>query len=350
MLRTLFIHAGPPKTGSTVIQQFCRDNAAGLARHGVYWPRTGTERLNAHHANLVDAFSRPPGASPLLKKLKSELADANWPERVLISSEHFAPRIADADYFKTLEIHCQSLGYFPHLIAYIRPQPALINSHYTQFVKNWRPVPPLAAFISKALAMVRFDYPKMFAPILASPTARLTLRPYSQQTLSVGLLRDFLAVLDIPWPAAADFTDAGTANVSPGAKTIAAFIDIRARAANELPSFKRSGLRAFTRPILLAAGNLGWNAEKFRGIDAAAHAHIRSLFAASNERIAQAAWGCSWHEAFGDVDVLPRPINIFIPEQADAESLREFADFTSQAVQAICDSALQGAVPETDDD
>ena len=36
--KTLYIHIGTPKTGTTAIQGFCQDNAEELARHGYCFP------------------------------------------------------------------------------------------------------------------------------------------------------------------------------------------------------------------------------------------------------------------------------------------------------------------------
>ena len=57
MTRTLYLHVGPPKTGTTSIQVFVRDNAAAFRSHGLYRPSVGTERHSHVHEGLVDAFS-----------------------------------------------------------------------------------------------------------------------------------------------------------------------------------------------------------------------------------------------------------------------------------------------------
>jgi hypothetical protein len=79
--RTLIVHAGLPKTGSSTIQRFLTDNRQGLAGLGIFLPRTGTGRHAHNHSNLVNAFGMPDGQSDVLSRLQSELASAGLPER-----------------------------------------------------------------------------------------------------------------------------------------------------------------------------------------------------------------------------------------------------------------------------
>jgi hypothetical protein len=340
--RTLFIHAGPPKTGSTAIQQFLRDNAEGLARLGFYWPRAGTERCSHNHVDLAYAFARPPRASPLVAELAAELRDADWPAQVLISAEHFAVRIADPAYFARLAAHCQKLGYRPHIIAYLRSQPAAINSLYTQLVKNWRPVPLLSEFISEQLDSPRFDYSRMFAAVVASSEAQLTLRPYDRQTLARGLVGDFLETLGIASTSTAGFTGPRTINTSPGPRTVAAFLQLKSMVMAENPAPDRTRMRALTRPLIMASGQLGWNQESFHGIDAAAHAAIVDHFAQSNDAVTRGTWGRPWRDIFGAEELQPRPTNIFVPAHALPTDRRNFEAFIEEALEAVRDFAGNG--------
>ncbi len=57
--RTFFLHAGPPKTGTTTIQRFFRDNADVFRRQDFYRPQTGTAQRSHYHLDLVEAFTRP---------------------------------------------------------------------------------------------------------------------------------------------------------------------------------------------------------------------------------------------------------------------------------------------------
>ena len=53
-MKTLWIHIGMPKTASTAIQEFCRENAQALAAHGFCYPifpisYTGVARVRNGH-------------------------------------------------------------------------------------------------------------------------------------------------------------------------------------------------------------------------------------------------------------------------------------------------------------
>lgn len=327
MPRTLFIHIGLPKTGSTAIQNFCRDNVGLLAEHGIHWSKAGTERHAHNHAGLVTAFLKRPAHAPPLTRLKSELAGAEWPERVLISAETFAARLDNPGYLEAVETFSRGIGYEPHFIAYLRPQPAAINSLFTQRVKTWRPVPAMQEFVSQALANPLFDYAKLLSPAVQSARSTLTVRRYDRQTAGPGLIADFLSLLGID----CQLPSAEIRNLSPGPKTIAAFTAIR----NLSPLVSQRELAPFARPLIMAADALGWNRQKYYGITPTDHERICSQFENSNDAIARWAWGSSWREAFPDSDLAPATPNIFDPELAAPEEKRGFDRFVGEALETI---------------
>src|SRR5262245_17216230 len=88
MQRTLTVHIGPPKTGTSAIQFFFLSTPS---THIIY-PRSGLRYDNAHH-DLVFKFFRtydrpdiiPSAAAGLLRRLRTEIE--RDPRDVLISSE-----------------------------------------------------------------------------------------------------------------------------------------------------------------------------------------------------------------------------------------------------------------------
>ena len=338
MTRILYLHAGPPKTGSTSIQIFFRDNAAVFARQGFYRAVTGTEQRSHYHLDLVDAFRPERAPSPLLDRLKDELNTQGLPERVFISAEHFAARLPDPAYLASLQTFCDVLGYRLHIAAYVRPQPVLLNSLYTQSVKSWRIVPAMEQFSGRELQSGRHDYLKHFSSVLHSSTIGLTLRPFNRAVLKRGLTADMCEVMGLDTKDE-NLVAPDDANVAPGPRTVAAFQRLRRRTTTEFPELDRDRLAALTWPLLHAAGALGWNDEKFGGIDPALHVRLKAHFRASNERLALRVWSKSWDEVFTEAESNPPPFNIFDPALAAPSERRAFRDFIEQSLEAIGDLA-----------
>ena len=335
MTKTLFLHAGPPKTGSTAIQTFIRDHAGAFAAQGLYWPKTGTEIRSHYHRALIDAFHDGHKQAPMRDKLAAELRGAGLPERVFLSAEMFASRLGQRAYFDTLVAFCASLGYRLHVILYIRPQSPLLNSLYTQHVKNWRPAIPMARFLEHQMASGRHDYASLFATLLDDPGVDATFRPFNAETLMRGIEADVLSALGLAFPPGATAQPRGSVNASPGPRTVAAFLQLRRRVTRELKQVDAERLRALTWPLLRAADALGWNADKYGGITAELHDALSRHYAAANDAFARRAWGKAWGEVFAPGECLPPSLNVFDPAEADASVLNEFKAFVEESFESI---------------
>jgi hypothetical protein len=333
LTRTLFIHVGPPKTGTTAIQFFFRDNAAVFASQGLYWPKTGTELRSHYHLALVDAFTGDWKQGGLLEKLGQELEEAGQPERVFISAEHFSLRLAQKGFAEKLHGHCARLGYSPHLIAYIRPQAPMLNSLYTQSVKNWQPVGSIDTFLESEMRSGLNDYLRQFAPFLGRSNFAVTLRPYNRETLADGITRDICKVLGANAEQAKIPQE--RVNVTPGPKTLTAFQRLRRRATKDFSHLKREDLAGLTWPLLRTAGAMGWNDEKYCGISPATEKVLNSHFADSNDKLARHVWSRSWSEVFDAEDVMTPQYNVFDPAEVEPEARLDFQDFVSNAMELI---------------
>lgn len=78
LVRRVVIHVGPPKTGSSVVQQSLERNRFALLRAGYHYPVTGANRERGlrrertpGHAYLIDRLSR--GDAQLLDELRAEI-------------------------------------------------------------------------------------------------------------------------------------------------------------------------------------------------------------------------------------------------------------------------------------
>lgn len=337
MDRTIFIHAGMHKTGSTAVQKFLTGNRERLRALEVHFPVAGTEVHGHNHTALVGAVNRIDRAEAggAFDRLRSELAEAGYPRHVLISAEDFSPRYGRQLFLDKLARFCTALGYAPHVVVYVRPQAAAINSMFTQHVKNWRAVGSFHEFFEAGLAAPLSQFPRLFAALRADPRFRLTVRPYNRQVVTAGLVGDFLDLLGLPPDDPGFMHSPDPVNVAPGPKTVAAFQHIRRRLAERGPMPGLAILKGLTRPLIAAAGQRGWNETKFDGIGAGRLRQAHNRFAASNENFAQAVWRESWHDVFPEEEDRRANPNIFIFKDASAAEQAEFRDFVQEAIATI---------------
>ncbi len=131
--KTLILHIGVPKTGTTAVQQFLWHSRERLLRAGVSYPDIGIDS-GAHHLSspyrpdfLVDAGFRFLDTSEWLMDAAQLPA-----ETVVMSSEFFC--IADPGQIATF---CKDIS--PHFVvkvcAYLRRQDNLVMAGYNQQVK-----------------------------------------------------------------------------------------------------------------------------------------------------------------------------------------------------------------------
>ena len=129
MTKTLYIHIGRPKVGSTAIQRFLKFNRERLLEQGILYPRTG-ERENASHL-LAEAMSAEDVAAreALFTELVAEI-DAADCQSAILSSENF--------YFVDPG---QLAACFPErfqvkIVCYVRRQDEVLVSSYIQEMKD----------------------------------------------------------------------------------------------------------------------------------------------------------------------------------------------------------------------
>ena len=338
MTRTLYLHAGPPKTGSTSIQTFFRDNAVAFQRQGFFRPSTGTELHSHIHLGLVNAFNPGHATSPEVEKLAAELQARNLPEKVFISAEMFATRLGNRACLNALKSFCRRLGYRLHIIIFIRPQAPLLNSLFTQHVKNWRPVTSVEAFLAVETEHGRHHYASHFRNVLDDSEVDFSALPFGRAMLLGSLDAAMCSVMGLD--ASTDsLVKPEATNFSPGPRTVAAFQRLRRKANNEFLEFDQYRLAPLTQPLLHAAAALGWNAEKFGGISIQQQHWINDAFRTDNDALAQRLWSKRWDQIFADGETLAPPFNIFDPADAAPSQRREFREFIEQSLTTIAEFA-----------
>lgn len=147
-MKTLYLHIGTPKTGTTAIQMMCWENADALAKKGICYPHLKYEyprvriRRNGHflvgqifqngkRRTKLEEEIREEGVTTVLDEFKSF-------DSVVLSDENlwtaFAKRgTAQLEYLKK---RCDEAGVLLKVIVYLRRQDELLESWCKQQIKE----------------------------------------------------------------------------------------------------------------------------------------------------------------------------------------------------------------------
>ncbi|WP_346839865.1 hypothetical protein [Microbulbifer sp. SAOS-129_SWC] len=148
-MKTVILHVGRHKTGTSSLQSFFSVNRRVLSECGIFYPHTGV-RNNAHHI-VAESFSggrvkldqsnASPLESQLVKDLREEIASADEPI-ALVSSEAFQnvnPKLV-AEIFS---------GFRLKVVMYLREQSLYLRSAYAQRVHATNMTLSLAEYYQK---------------------------------------------------------------------------------------------------------------------------------------------------------------------------------------------------------
>ncbi|WP_435168770.1 hypothetical protein [Falsirhodobacter sp. 1013] len=126
--KTVLLHVGPHKTGTTALQRFWQENREHLARNGVLYPGPG----DAHHRLAYDLLGWP---TRRFDRAKILAACAAAPENmVILSSEDFS--FFNADQFRRLRdlLHGSDI----RVAYFLRRIPDALHSFWIETIKQGR--------------------------------------------------------------------------------------------------------------------------------------------------------------------------------------------------------------------
>jgi len=210
MQKTLYLHIGTEKTGSTALQAVSGLNREALIRHGIFYPKTPGDRNHirlsifaADPQNVVDlrrlARMYPNAVyenfrAQFAESLQSEILEDHC-ARVYLSNEHLSSRLKSVEEVRRLAAIIQPLADSVKVVVYLRRQPELFLSTYSTSIK---------AGATKALQPPkkdqhpRYNYEKLlslWAEVFGD--RNVIVRIYDRNTL-VGhdVVKDFFSILD----------------------------------------------------------------------------------------------------------------------------------------------------------
>jgi hypothetical protein len=201
-MRTIVLHIGYPKTGTTAVQWCLQANREALRRQNIYYPATGQFDDHSHNRlafaffdNLHERFTED-RKTALFHALASEI-DACGCDTVVLSSELFARHFKEmraCKQFMDILGAGQLLG-----ICFLRRQDTYLESLYKQSV--WTPKRKLTldvdAFLSRHAGELAEYYSVLseWADFLGHPNLKTLV--YEQAQNTGGCARRFFSLLGV---------------------------------------------------------------------------------------------------------------------------------------------------------
>lgn len=152
-MSTIYLHIGTPKTGTTSLQAFFRDNEQVLNKKGIAYPDLGFrfpgigENRNAgfltapvfKEDDVRDTEQEKKNIEIGLEKLKALTSQY---DKILLSDEHiWNEGTLDTKGWKELKEKFEKIGAELKIVVYFRRQDQVIQSYWAQQVKEGSPTP-----------------------------------------------------------------------------------------------------------------------------------------------------------------------------------------------------------------
>lgn len=216
-MKTVYLHIGDAKTGSSSIQNVLSNSADILSDQGVLYPMSGraNEKAIAHHKYARCFNSRNENYGHNLEihsQLISEFEKSGC-NQMIISSEGFCSYRCDDDIYRLKELFD---GYTVKIVAYIRRPDLWVESWYCQAVKG-RPFEQrkFSDYISKG-QVASLEVIKNFSEIFS--VKNCLFKEFEKKKFQGGnLISDFSDSLNLSLPSMEVNTES---NVTPDLKTI----------------------------------------------------------------------------------------------------------------------------------
>jgi hypothetical protein len=213
MPKTLYIHIGHYKTGTTALQGFLAGQQGFLRRHGLRYGETHREfdkhsllafalLRAANVRSLMHGYNNPTPPETLWQGVFQELRQSRQPAMIL-SSEEFMRLGAHPTAARQLQtIMASAPDITVRIIAYLRAPDSHLQSWFNQLVKMGIKTPDLTTALTRFIEPVHYDYALALRPWIDIFGAdAVILRPYDKALLADGgLYRDFLSLFDLTAP------------------------------------------------------------------------------------------------------------------------------------------------------
>ncbi|MEJ1158760.1 hypothetical protein [Prosthecomicrobium sp. N25] len=333
-MKRLVVHIGNPKTGSTSLQNWLAQHRDRLAEAGFAVPVINPRMDATGHRGLalaLEGAADRDAAENLVGRLEATLASTPC-DTVLVTAERLQgadPRARVPDRIAGIAARH---GFRPLVIAFVRPQPAYLNSFYAHDVRRLFTPLRFRPWVERAMTDRRYDYDRHYRQWTDRPDMDFVPVPFTGAELAVGLERRFLmaAGLSDRLEMLADLPSATSANEAPGPLTVEVYRRIAARSGRSRIGEAYPDAR---RVIQAETDRLGWNRSRFSGLDPDLAARIEARFEAGNRAFAERHWGRSWSEVFARDRIRPPSRNEVDPETLDPRYGAEIEDLAESILE-----------------
>ncbi|WP_020179574.1 hypothetical protein [Methylopila sp. M107] len=331
--RSCFLHIGPHKTGTTSIQDALFENTEKLAEIGLRYPAiTGDRagRLRRNHTPLTRRSSLKHASlmgSTYWDELSRKLETVD--DSIVISSEHFAECLKIAQNYERVIEFFESRGFHVVVVAYVRDQPAWLNSWYTQDQRNFLSRDSFTQFLDRALEEGLVDpWAFLRRPI---DDDRVDVRVVAfEQAVRIGITRSFLDVIGAP--ADLDVPEPKASNQNLGVKGVYAAQEIMRRVDGRIKSMPNYNV-LYERFKRLMRGR-DWEKTAYIGFTPEQEALIRARYADSNDSFARAFFGVDWATLCPPRTAALREFDFEAASEADKRDVMEVVDQMVEAIEA----------------
>ncbi|MFE6507057.1 hypothetical protein ACFVDI_14520 [Nocardioides sp. NPDC057767] len=276
MQKTLIVHSGTFKTGSTAIQSFlARASREGNLPPEVAYPTIGRGEHSIQHQNLYSQLVGEVLFMPALgtwEQLVESIASGSA-ETTVISCESFS--LLQPEHISAIGDYARQAGAQVRWVHYVRDQATFYNAFYVERLMVMRPEHaelvdlPFEDFREWSPLDMSFLHYGQFAETIttAIPDVDLRLRPFIRKELRDGnAVTDFLSTCELPIKG----TGAASSNVGSGWRTVetarhmapivaAAPMRGRLRGADSWKATRLRWIQILRGEFVTKATQLGWN-------------------------------------------------------------------------------------------
>ncbi len=305
--RTLFLHIGWHKTGTTAIQAMLKANRETLRRAcRIYYPRTG-QGGDAHHILAHSLLLAEPGDDSLWWKLADELRGASGWDTAVVSSEvlnHATPEQVE-------NIATAVAGDWDlRAVAYLRLPDQFLEATFAEKAKSGQHLGTWAGYLKEAERLGRPGYLDVVQRWRRSlGDAGVVVRPFERAAWGGGdLFSDFFQAIGHPGAESAPgFVNPGRSNISPDVVTLSVLRELGRRLESEGVPYTSYFLKSqVCDPVLQRLADAGAGRPPARFFSSRQRAEIRDRHRPQFEELGV---------EFSSIDTLPEePAQSELPE------------------------------------
>jgi hypothetical protein len=328
--RVCYLHIGPHKTGTTSIQHALFRASRALARRGFVYP-TLTNPASGHPDESHLALTRAPNFAtadlmdaPAWRELDARITGA---PAVVLSAEHFSDTLRDGGRYERVTDFFIRRGFRMVVVAYVRDQPAWLNSRYTQDQRNFRSRRSIAEFADLAHARGLLDPEAYLRRPVDDPRVEVRVASF-EAAAKEGLVRDFLRIIGAPAPFG--FREPEPVNPNIGIKGVFASQEIMRRVGGgvrALPDYPK-----LYEVFKTLTADRDWRRTPYYGLSQALEALVRDRHRDANDRFARRWFGTDWATLHPPK---PRPLAVFDPAAATEAERADVAEVVDRMVELI---------------